>query len=73
MVKRKYKKGIESLQWQLEDHIRKFNEAKARLDDGAMEYMAREMAALIEEKQKREIKLLPRRKRIKLKKRLKKR
>jgi|TARA_B100001964_G_C13963683_1_gene478814 hypothetical protein len=68
MGKKKYKKGIDSLDGELTKHIDKFKEAMDRDDEGAMSYMAREMDALIEEKKKREIKLLPRDKRIKLKK-----
>ena len=66
--KKRVKKGIESLEEQIEQHERKLKEASERGDVGSERYLRREMESFSKEKDKRMLRSLPRKERIKLKK-----
>ncbi len=66
--KKRVKKGIESLEEQIEQHGRKLAEASERGDVGSERYLRREMERFSKEKDKRMLRSLPRKERIKLKK-----
>lgn len=69
MVKKKrIKKGIESLKEQIREHKKKLAEAIHRGDIGSERYLRREMEAFSKEKDKRQTQSLPRKQRIKVKK-----
>ena len=69
MSKKKYKKGIESIEKQIDIH--KHVKLKKAIEEGNIElasYYEKEIKRLEEQLREKEIKLLPRSKRLKLKK-----
>ena len=71
MGKAKIRKKQEGLLKQVKKHINKFNEAKQRDDVGSMEYMARELSDYLKQMDKLGVRILPREKKVKLKKKKK--
>lgn len=69
MVKKKrVKKGIESLKEQIRKHEKKLAEAIARDDAGSIRYLRRELETFKKEISKRLLRSMPRKKRLKVKK-----
>lgn len=69
MTKKRLSKGIKSLEKEIKKHLEILDEAKERGDVGAMKYLGRELRTFLKEKKKREFSLLPRKKKLKLKRR----
>lgn len=68
MVKKKrVKKGIESLKEQIRKHEKKLEEAIARDDAGSITYLRRELETFKKEVSKRLLRSMPRKKRLKVK------
>lgn len=67
MGKARLRKKHKGLLEQTRKHIKKFEEAIERGDIGSMEYMAREMSDYLKQIKKIDLRTLPRKKRIKLK------
>lgn len=68
MGKKKYHKGIESLGQRIEEHRMKREIALASGDEGLAEYHRKELKNLQSMKERRELMVLPRSERIKIKK-----